>query len=119
MITQEKGRVAEARALAYLKKQNLNLVMKNYRSRFGEIDLIMSDNDVLVFIEVRSRASKQFGGALSSITEAKKKKIVKTATYFIMEHQHYKQSAFRFDVVSIDGPSAMIDWIKNAFGVDY
>lgn len=111
--------MAEEKALAYLTTQSLRLVMKNYRCRFGEIDLIMRDNEQLVFIEVRSRVSKQFGGGIASVTYAKKQKILKTATCFILEHQKYDQFALRFDVVSIDGKSASINWIKNAFGADY
>lgn len=118
-MTQEKGRVAEEKALAYLTKQRLKLVVKNYRCRFGEIDLIMHDNNHLVFIEVRSRVSNQFGGGSSSVTYTKRQKILKTATFFILEHQKYHQCALRFDVVSIDGDAASISWIKDAFGADY
>ncbi|KTD11838.1 hypothetical protein Lgra_1296 [Legionella gratiana] len=118
-MTQEKGRVAEEKALAYLTKQRLKLVMKNYHCRFGEIDLIMNDSNYLVFIEVRSRASNQFGGGISSVTYTKRQKILKTAGCFLLEHQKYNQFALRFDVVSIDGKSASISWIKDAFGTDY
>ncbi|ARB92766.1 YraN family protein [Legionella longbeachae] len=119
MRTQEKGRVAEEKALAHLTKQGLKLVMKNYRCRFGEIDLIMYDKDYLVFIEVRSRVSNQFGGGISSVTHTKRQKILKTASCFILEHQKYNQFGLRFDVVSIDGDAASISWIKDAFGADY
>ncbi|KTD53584.1 hypothetical protein Lsan_3994 [Legionella santicrucis] len=118
-MTQEKGRAAEEKALAYLTKQGLKLVVNNYRCRFGEIDLIMHDNNYLVFIEVRSRVSNQFGGGISSVTYTKRRKIIKTATCFILEHQKYNQFALRFDVVSIDGDTASINWIKDAFGTDY
>ena len=57
MITQEKGRVAEEKALAYLMKQGLKLITQNYNCRLGEIDLIMRDKNHLVFIEVSSRVS--------------------------------------------------------------
>lgn len=119
MITQEKGQVAEEKALDYLIKQRLKLIMKNYHCRFGEIDLIMHDSDHLVFVEVRSRVSNQFGGAISSVTYAKKQKILKAAACFIMEHQKYNQFAFRFDVVCIDGKSTSLNWVKDAFGANY
>lgn len=119
MITQEKGRIAEEKALAYLKKQGLKLMTQNYSCRLGEIDLIMRDKDELVFIEVRSRVSAQFGGGIASVTYAKKQKILKTATYYLLEHKKYDQFALRFDVVSIDGTSATINWIRDAFGADY
>ncbi|HHF7366207.1 TPA: YraN family protein [Legionella bozemanae] len=118
-MTCEKGRIAEEKALAYLKRQGLELIKKNYNCRLGEIDLIMRDKDQLVFIEVRSRVSMQFGGGIASVTYAKRQKILKTAAYYLLEHQKYDQFALRFDVVSIDGKSASISWLKDAFGTDY
>ncbi|KTD42809.1 YraN family protein [Legionella parisiensis] len=118
-MTYEKGRIAEEKALAYLNNQGLELIKKNYNCRLGEIDLIMRDKDQLVFIEVRSRVSMQFGGGIASVTYAKRQKILKTAVYYILEHQEYEQFALRFDVVSIDGKSASINWVKDAFGADY
>ena len=119
MITKEKGHVAEEKALTYLMKQGLKLVMKNYYCRMGEIDLIMHDKEHLVFIEVRSRVSEQFGGGIASVTYAKKQKIIKAATYYMLAHQEHNKLALRFDVISIDGKSASITWIKDAFGADY
>ncbi|MCW8417095.1 YraN family protein [Fluoribacter dumoffii] len=118
-MTQEKGRLAEERALAYLKKQGLKLITQNYSCRLGEIDLIMRDEEHLVFIEVRSRVSTLFGGGIASVTYAKRKKILKTATNYMLAHQKYNQLALRFDVVSIDGESATITWVRDAFGADY
>ncbi|WP_058476435.1 YraN family protein [Legionella steigerwaltii] len=118
-MTQQKGRIAEEKALAYLKKQGLKFITQNYSCRLGEIDLIMRDKDQLVFIEVRSRVSTQFGGGIASVTYTKRQKILKTATYYMLEHQKYDQFALRFDVLSIDGKSATINWIKDAFGADY
>lgn len=119
MITQETGRAAEEKALAYLMEQGLKLISQNYTCRLGEVDLIMRDADYLVFIEVRARTSMRFGGGLASITYAKRQKILKTTDYYVMTHQEYAKLAIRFDVISIDGSSASITWIKDAFGVDY
>jgi putative endonuclease len=119
MITQEKGRLAEEKALAYLIQQGFKLVMQNYRCRLGEIDLIMCDRDYLVFIEVRARVSTNFGGGVASITYAKRQKIIKSALHYMMMHKKQSKMAMRFDVVSIDGKSAAITWLKDAFGIDY
>ncbi len=119
MITQEKGRIGEEKALTYLIAQGLKLVNKNYTCRLGEIDLIMQDKDHLVFVEVRSRVSVNFGGGLASITYSKRQKIIKAASYYAMTHKNPSQLAMRFDVISIDGKVANISWIKDAFGVDY
>ncbi|WP_454784829.1 YraN family protein [Legionella sp. WA2024007413] len=118
-MTYEKGRIAEEKALAYLKKQGLTLIMQNYTCRLGEVDLIMRDKEQLVFIEVRSRVSTQFGGGIASVTYTKKQKILKAATHYLLKHRMYDQFALRFDVVSIDGATASINWIKDAFGADY
>jgi len=76
-----KGVVAEKKALTYLLDQGLTLLHQNYYCRFGEIDLIMLDQDTLVFIEVRYRNNNKFGGALASINQTKQRKIIKTANY--------------------------------------
>ncbi|MCE0722063.1 YraN family protein [Legionella resiliens] len=117
-MTYEKGRIAEEKALAYLQKQGLELITKNYNCRLGEIDLIMRDKEQLVFIEVRSRVSMQFGGGIASVTYAKRQKILRTAAHYMLQHQNHND-ALRFDVVSIDGKSASINWVKDAFGTDY
>lgn len=119
MITQEIGRLAEEKALAYLVAQGLKLMTQNYRCRLGEIDLIMRDREYLVFIEVRSRISAGFGGAAASITYAKKQKIIKAALHYMLIHKEQNKFAMRFDVISMDGKSASITWLKDAFGGDY
>lgn len=118
-MSQQNGYIAEQHARDYLIKNGLRLITSNYRCRWGEIDLIMNDGKTLVFVEVRARVSAQYGGAVGSITLQKQKKIVKTATHYMMVKKLYNSCSGRFDVVSIQGLSAEIEWIKNAFGVDY
>ncbi|WP_173238587.1 YraN family protein [Legionella antarctica] len=118
-MTQQTGRVAEEKALNYLVDKGLKLVMRNYTCRLGEIDLIMRDKEYLVFIEVRSRTSMSFGGGMASITYAKRQKIIKTTSHYIMKNKMQDKCPLRFDVVSIDGASGVITWIKDAFGADY
>ena len=109
----DKGQAAENFAAEYLKAKGLKLISTNYRSRFGEIDLIMQDGQSLVFIEVRIRKSKIFGGAEASITASKQHKIVTTVAYYLQQHG---DQACRFDVILMDKVDARhIDWIKNAF----
>jgi putative endonuclease len=119
LLTREKGRLAEEQALAYLKAQGLKPVMQNYFCKMGEIDLVMRDKEHLVFIEVRARNSTSYGGGVASITYAKKQKIIKTALHYMSKYKVHDQWAMRFDVISIDGHSASITWIKDAFGMDY
>ena len=112
-----KGRDAERYAEAYLQNQGLVLVERNYRCRFGEIDLIMREEDVVVFIEVRMRASQVFGGAASSITISKQGKLVRTARYYLASLK--SAPPCRFDVVLSSGNRGEgLEWIRNAFWED-
>ncbi|MFT4060532.1 MAG: YraN family protein [Legionella sp.] len=119
MLTREKGRLAEEQALTYLIAQGMQPIAQNYYCKMGEIDLVMRDKEHLVFIEVRARASASFGGGVASITYAKKQKIIKSALHYMSKHKVHNQWAMRFDVISVDGHSASITWIKDAFGMDY
>ncbi|MGL6030415.1 MAG: YraN family protein [Legionella sp.] len=115
MSSKQEGSRAEQKAMDYLCQQGLKFVARNYSCRLGEIDLIMRDKDLLVFIEVRARASARFGGGATSVTASKQQKIIKTTTHYLLQHKLYDKQAVRFDVVSIDGPSATLSWIKDAF----
>lgn len=112
------GTHAESLARSYLLKQGLTFVAHNFRSRLGEIDLIMRDKETLVFIEVRARTSNAYGGALSSVTISKQRKLVKTALYYLLKHNLHDKLPTRFDVVSLDGAQQQITWVKNAFDAD-
>ena len=113
------GDHAEQLACAYLEKQGLILVEKNYTSRFGEIDLIMHNKKYLIFIEVRYRKNNYFGGALESIDWHKQQKIMNTAQsyYWHKKNCWTKELPSRFDVVALSGniASPEINWIENAF----
>lgn len=107
------GAIYEQQALAFLQKQGLLLVCQNYYCRYGEVDLIMSDQDCLVFVEVRYRKHQSFGGALASITAAKQQKLIKTAKHYLS--QLSTQPYCRFDVVTYNNQSAQPQWIQDAF----
>ncbi|MBA2648431.1 MAG: YraN family protein [Legionella sp.] len=118
-MSQKIGQIAEEKAFVYLYGQGLRLVVRNYNCSLGEIDLIMRDKSYLVFVEVRARAHTQFGGGIVSITNAKKQKIMKAASHFLTKNRLHEQNPLRFDVISLDGHSGHITWLKDAFGVDY
>ena len=107
------GVKAEKQALLFLEQQGLTLVCQNYYCRLGEIDLIMIDDDTLVFIEVRYRKNSQFGGALASITPTKQKKIIKTARYYLAQCDD--EPYCRFDAVAIESSFTQPMWLKDAF----
>ncbi len=95
------GADAESRAADYLAAQGLAIVARNVRSRFGEIDLVARDGDVLVFVEVRLRSGGAFGGAAASITRAKQSRLVAAARIYIANLSH--EPPCRFDAVLFDG----------------
>lgn len=107
-----RGAVAEQTAADYLIGQGLVLVERNFRCRLGEIDLIMKDGDILVFIEVRQRASQQFGGAIASIDSRKQQKLIATAQLYLARLS--QTPPCRFDAVLLQGET--LRWIRDAFG---
>lgn len=105
------GAEAERHAADYLSRRGLKLMECNFRCRGGEIDLIMRDGPVLVFVEVRARAVSRFGGAAESITAAKQARVVLAARHYLARHG--ADVPCRFDALLIDGEH--VDWIKSAF----
>ncbi len=79
------GQNFEKMACVYLQKQGLKLKDKNANFRVGEIDLIMTDHDQLVFVEVRYRKDNQYGGALASVTVQKQQKLIKAAQIYLQK----------------------------------
>ncbi|MGH8631279.1 MAG: YraN family protein [Burkholderiales bacterium] len=107
------GSHAEGIARRHLEAHGLQLVCENYRCRFGEIDLVMHDGRATVFVEVRMRASSTFGGAIESITAAKRSRLLAAARHYLSAHASLPEC--RFDAVLLNG-DGRIDWFKNAFG---
>ena len=107
------GIEAEDLALSHLQRNGLRLKTRNYTCRLGEIDLVMMDGETLVFVEVRQRSHRAFGGAAESITARKRDKLIATARHFLA-HQA-RMPPCRFDAVLVDG-DGRIEWIRDAFG---
>ena len=103
---------SEDLALKYLKRRGLKLLMRNYYSRHGEIDLIMQDKDTLVFVEVRYRKSDGYGGAAESVDLHKQSRIANTAESYLQAHPW--DGPCRFDIVAIQGETKP-QWIVGAF----
>ena len=112
--TKQAGDAAEDRALAHLIGSGLKLVTRNYRTPHrggGEIDLVMREGATLVFVEVRKRASRDFGGAAASVSATKQRRIVFAARHFLMRIA--SPPPCRFDVVSVE--AGRIEWLRAAF----
>lgn len=114
-----RGRAAEQAALDAAKADGWSLVARNYRCRRGEIDLILIDGTVLVFAEVRFRSHTGFGSGADSITAAKRRRIIAAARHFLGSRYPRAQPPCRFDVVSVGPPDYRVEWIRNAFGLDF
>jgi len=111
----QQGRQAEDEALAFLKSKGLRLIVRNYRCRRGEIDLIMEDGNTLVLVEVRYRKSSRFGDALESVTPQKQARLIHCASHYLSTIRAEKP--VRFDVVAMmpdDGKTA-VQWLRDAF----
>lgn len=106
------GRDAESRAAAFLQAQGLKLQARNWRCRFGEIDLVMQDGPTLVFVEVRLRSRSDFGGAPASVTPTKQRRLLAAARQYLATLRTLPPC--RFDVVALSGSGAP-EWIRNAF----
>lgn len=111
------GIAGEEAAVEFLKRQGYQILQRNFRSSLGEMDVIARDGRVLCFIEVKTRTDEGHGHPLESITEGKKKKLIRTALSYLQLHDLADTEA-RFDVVAVipnhDG-SRHIEIIKDAF----
>jgi putative endonuclease len=117
MDRQKIGMDAERNAETFLKKSGLKLIIRNFRSRFGEIDLVMLDKYTLVFVEVRCRSSQNYGGAAVSVTRQKQLRIIKTAQWFLAQNNKYHKHDCRFDIIAFEDDAAQQKplWYKGAF----
>ncbi|MDO8581219.1 MAG: YraN family protein [Candidatus Omnitrophota bacterium] len=111
------GKKGEAIALRYLQEQGYRVIETNYRSRFGEIDIIAQDKDILCFVEVRTKISQEQGHPFESITSVKKRKLTRMALYYLQD-KGLEDAKARFDVVAVlpqEGEKFVIDLLRDAF----
>ena len=115
-MSSRRGADAEALAAAFLEKQGLRVIERNWRCRFGEIDLVLRDGPVLVFAEVRLRGNPRFGGAAASIDARKRQRLIAAAQLYLASRPALRQRPCRFDAVLMnDAAGAGLEWIRNAF----
>lgn len=114
----QRGYAAERLAERYLAARGLTIVARNFRCRLGELDLVCLDAGELVVVEVRQRATRDFGGALASVTAAKRRRIIRAAAVFLSRFGRWRAHAVRFDVLGVEGridAEPEIIWLKAAF----
>jgi putative endonuclease len=113
----EAGALWERSAESFLRRRGLNLLHRNFRCRFGEIDLVMEDGATIVFVEVKYRSSSRHGSGANAVTARKQGRISRTAAWYLAKNPHRAEQDCRFDVVSMDPGKEDngIQWIRNAF----
>ncbi len=116
-MRKETGRRGEDLAASYLSRLGFEILERNYRCRWGEIDIICRRGNLMVFVEVRSKSSELFGTPEESISRTKVSRIRKTALEYLREKMAGKQFKMRFDLIAItfrDG-QANVNHIEGAF----
>lgn len=115
----QRGKLAEDLALAHLQRKGLKLQQRNYRTPYGEIDLVMTEptSGSLVFVEVRYRKDNRFGGAELSIDHRKQSRLLASAEHFLQQYNRFADAPCRFDVVALSGDlgKGSLQWYQNAF----
>ena len=114
----QRGAAVETAALAHLRRAGLVPVARNVRYKGGELDLVMRDGDTTVFVEVRYRATADFGGGAASVDLRKRRKLVLAAQLFLQSHPTLAQGLCRFDVIDASGDPPRLDWLRDAFRLE-
>lgn len=116
---QRLGNRAEDAAAAYLQAQGALIVLRNYRCRCGELDIVARLGECeLALVEVRTRASHAYGGAAASVDAGKRQRLIRAASRLLQQRKDLARLRARFDVIVVSDPfsdSPLIEWIKHAF----
>lgn len=116
MLTSRKrsGNKAENTVLTAAMQRGLKLVERNFQTRFGELDLLLTDDETLIVTEVRYRARQDFGSAIESVTVTKQRRIIAATKGFLIARPRWCNAPIRFDVVGVS-TDGQLNWIENAF----
>jgi putative endonuclease len=122
-IAQQQGYHAENYACQYLQTAGLLLLTRNFRCKYGEIDLIMRDNDTIVFIEVRYRQQQYYGSPIETITLQKQQRIRRAAQTYLLQYDKAQKYFWRYDWLGLNALPQIghfnVEWIQNAWEEDY
>lgn len=119
--TRSIGHDWEEFAARQVESAGLQILVRRYTCRLGEIDLVALDGATLVFIEVRYRTQSSFGDAAASVTHRKQRRIINAARHFLMQHPDYCEYPIRLDVIALEASSnpesagPAVRWIRAAF----
>jgi putative endonuclease len=113
------GDTYEERACTWLLTRDWSVVMRNFRCKVGELDIVALDSDVLVFVEVRARTQGRFASAAMSIDIKKQRRLLQASQFFLLKYPRWSNHACRFDVITFDPPQSGAEtepqWIRSAF----
>ena len=105
------GTNGERAACRYLKESGYKIIKRNYRKKYGEIDIIAKRGDVLSFVEVKTRESKDFGLACEAVNKSKQEKIIKTAQTYILEND--VDMDYSIDIIEVYHKAGKIEKIEH------
>lgn len=110
-----RGGAIEQFAARWLAARGLALVASNQHAKGGEIDLVMRDDETLVFVEVRHRTDIRYGHPLETITTTKQRRLIRAARFYLQRNG--LSCPCRFDVLAVTGtlPDLEVEWVANAF----
>lgn len=113
------GDQGEALVASWLEQHGATILARNYQTKLGEIDIIVTKGDVVAFVEVKTRTTEYFP-IMQTVTWRKQQRIIKASRHFIIAH-NIKDKVLRFDVATVvaDGNNPQIEYIKNAFTAPY
>lgn len=119
------GAAAEEFAAAWLEARGVRVLLRNFRRRRGELDLVAEHHGVLIIAEIRLRANDRHGGAAASVGATKQRRVVRTAMQLLQQRPDLARLPVRFDVLALtpigqhrdDGtaPEYHVEWIRHAF----
>lgn len=122
MLPTQQGKFAEDYACYYLQQAGLTFLTRNFRCRYGEIDLIMQQKNCIVFVEVRYRKTADFGSAIESINATKKQRVRQTAHFYLQQFDKRQQYDWRFDWLGLspakEPQKFLVEWLENAWEID-
>jgi putative endonuclease len=118
MDRQQIGQAAEDAAVVFLEAHGVSVLLRNFRRRAGELDVVARERDTLIIVEVRTRASNTFGGAAASVGLRKQRRLLRAAEQLLQQRKDLARLRARFDVVVVHEPTSAnprVEWIKHAF----
>lgn len=115
---QRTGEAWEKAAGAYLEQRGVEVLLRRYRCRLGELDLVCADGETLVVVEVRARGGGALSPAVETVDWSKQRRILQATRHLLMRHPSWSERPLRFDVIAIDAidqQTPRLTWVRNAF----